>query len=490
MKTVSLAVGCMAAIAALGFLALPGAGAPPAPKPAAPAQALKLASPPPRNEAQPSSMSQVQLTFAPVVKRVAPAVVNVYARSVAQVQVNPLFNDPFFSQFFGATPEMRQRVQQSLGSGVIVRADGLILTNNHVVAGGTDIVVALNDKREFKAKVLTADPRTDLAVLKIDTKGERLPIVPFGDSDAVQVGDLVLAIGDPFGVGQTVTMGIVSALARTQGAAANDYQFFIQTDAAINPGNSGGALVTTDGKLAGINTAIYSRSGGNIGIGFAIPANLARRVVEGVEGGGGVKLAWIGANGQAVTSAIAESMGLQRPGGVLIKDIYPGGPLANAGVKSGEVVLSVDGAAVDDMQSLNYRIATHKPGESVKVHVESGRAARDVSVALALPPENPPRELTTIAGRNPLTGAKVENLSPAVALELQADLLAKGVVILSVDPNSYSGNYGFQPGDIVRGVNGVSINRAGDLVRALNGANHWDLVIERGNRRMTLSVEG
>jgi serine protease Do len=291
-------------------------------------------------------------------------------------------------------------------------------------------------------------------------------------------------------VGQTVTMGIVSALARTQGAAANDYQFFIQTDAAINPGNSGGALVTTDGKLAGINTAIYSRSGGNIGIGFAIPANLARRVVEGVEGGGGVKLAWIGANGQAVTSAIAESMGLQRPGGVLIKDIYPGGPLANAGVKSGEVVLSVDGAAVDDMQSLNYRIATHKPGESVKVHVESGRAARDVSVALALPPENPPRELTTIAGRNPLTGAKVENLSPAVALELQADLLAKGVVILSVDPNSYSGNYGFQPGDIVRGVNGVSINRAGDLVRALNGANHWDLVIERGNRRMTLSVEG
>ena len=434
-------------------------------------------------------MSQVQLTFAPVVKRVAPAVVNVYARSVTQVQVNPLFNDPFFSQFFGANPEMRQRVQQSLGSGVIVRADGVILTNNHVVEGGTDIVVALNDKREFKAKVLTADARTDLAVLKIDTKGERLPIVPFGDSDAVQVGDLVLAIGDPFGVGQTVTMGIVSALARTQGSA-NDYQFFIQTDAAINPGNSGGALVTTDGKLAGINTAIYSRSGGNIGIGFAIPANLARRVVEGVEGGGGVKLAWIGANGQAVTSAIAESMGLARPGGVLIKDIYPGGPLANAGVKSGDVVLSVDGANVDDMQSLNYRIATHKSGDTVKVKVESGRNMRDVSVALALPPENPPRELTTIAGRNPFTGAKVENLSPAVALDLQADLLAKGVVIVSTDPNSYSGNYRFQPGDIVRSVNGAGINRVGDLTRALNGVQHWDLVIERGNRRLTLSVDG
>ena len=485
MKTVSFAAAGIAAIAALAFFTLPGTGAPP--QPAAPSQPLKLA--PPRNEAQPSSMNQVQLTFAPVVKRIAPAVVNVYARSVAQVQVNPLFNDPFFSQFFGATPEMRQRVQQSLGSGVIVRADGLILTNNHVVDGGTDIVVALNDKREFKAKVLTADPRTDLAVLKIDTKGERLPTVPFGDSDAVQVGDLVLAIGDPFGVGQTVTMGIVSALARTQGSA-NDYQFFIQTDAAINPGNSGGALVTTDGKLAGINTAIYSRSGGNIGIGFAIPANLARRVVEGVEGGGGVKLAWIGANGQAVTSAIAESMGLARPGGVLIKDIYPGGPLANAGVKSGDVVLSVDGANVDDMQSLNYRIATHKPGESVKVRAESGRNTRDVSVLLALPPENPPREATVIAGRNPLTGAKVENLSPAVAVELQTDLLAKGVAIISVNPNSYSENSGFQPGDVVRSVNGTGINRVGELIHALDGARHWDLVIERGNRRLTLSVDG
>ena len=263
-----------------------------------------------------ASMAQVQLTFAPVVKRVAPAVVNVYARSVVQAQVNPFFNDPLFAQFFGATPEMRQRVQQSLGSGVIVRADGMILTNNHVVEGGTDIVVALSDKREFKAKVLLADPRTDLAVLKIDTKGERLPVVPFADSDEVQVGDLVLAVGDPFGVGQTVTMGIVSALARTQ-VSASDYQFFIQTDAAINPGNSGGALVTTDGKLAGINTAIYSRSGGSIGIGFAIPANLARRVVEGVEGGQeaarGVKLAWIGASGQPVTSDIAASLGLPVP---------------------------------------------------------------------------------------------------------------------------------------------------------------------------------
>ncbi|HWY61100.1 MAG TPA: Do family serine endopeptidase [Rhizomicrobium sp.] len=436
----------------------------------------------------PASMSQVQLTFAPVVRRVAPAVVNVYARSVAQVQVNPLFNDPLFSQLFGGSPEMRQRVQQSLGSGVIVRADGLIITNNHVVAGGTDIVVALSDKREFKARVLQADPRTDLAILKIDTKGERLPVVPFADSDQVQVGDLVLAIGDPFGVGQTVTMGIVSALARTQ-VSASDYQFFIQTDAAINPGNSGGALVTTDGKLAGINTAIYSRSGGSIGIGFAIPANLARRVLEGVEGGQGVKLAWIGASGQPVTSDIAASLGLPRPGGVLIKDIYPGGPLANAGVKSGDVVAAVDGNQVDDMQSLNYRIATRKPDDKVKVHVESGKTVRDVSITLALPPENPPREILTVTGQNPLGGAKVENLSPAAAVDLQMDLLSRGVVVVSVASDSFAAGQGFRAGDIVRNVNGANITRVGDLNRALNGVSHWDMTIERGGRQLTLSVD-
>ncbi len=488
MKTISIIAGGIALTGA-AIYALPALTADTKPEP------LRVAPPAPRAlPAAPASMSQVQLTFAPVVKRVAPAVVNVYSRTVVQQQANPFFNDPLFSQLFGS-PEMRQRVQQSLGSGVIVRADGLVLTNNHVVAGGTDTVVALSDKREFKAKVLLADPRTDLAVLKIDTKGERLPVVPFGDSDAVQVGDLVLAIGDPFGVGQTVTMGIVSALARTQGTAS-DYQFFIQTDAAINPGNSGGALVTTDGKLAGINTAIYSRSGGSIGIGFAIPANLARRIVEGVEGGlksgapASVQLAWVGASGQSVTSEIATSLGLSRPGGVLIKDVYPGGPLARAGIKSGDVVQSVDGVAVDDMQSLNYRTATHRPGDSVKMHVADGKAARDVTVTLALPPENPSRETTTISGRNPLTGARVLNVSPAAATELQMDVMAKGVAIASVNSNGIAANYGFQPGDIVRNVNGVNITRVNELVHALNSSNQWDLVIERGGRKLTLSVQG
>ena len=439
-------------------------------------------------QAVPDSMGQVQLTFAPIVKRVAPSVVNVYARSIVRQQVNPLFADPLFQQFFGASPQFRQRMKQSLGSGVIVRSDGVILTNNHVVANGQNIVVALSDKREFKAKVLLADSRTDLAVLKIDTKGEKLPTMQFGDSDRVQIGDLVLAIGDPFGVGQTVTMGIVSALARTQ-VSASDYQFFIQTDAAINPGNSGGALITIDGKLAGINTAIFSRTGESIGIGFAIPANLARRVVEGALGGGGVKLAWIGAEGQSVTSAIAATLNLPRPEGVLLKSIYPGGPVAVAGLKGGDVILSIDGTEVDDMQGLNYRIATHKSGENVKIHAISGGKPQDVSVTLALPPENPPRQLSAIAGRNPMTGASVINLSPAAALDLQMDLMAKGVAVADVRDGTIADNYGFRAGDIIKSVNGQNIGNVGQLKAALDGAKgHWDMEVIRGARTLRLSV--
>jgi serine protease Do len=436
----------------------------------------------------PQSMMQVQQSFAPVVRKVAPAVVNVYARSVVQAQVNPLFNDPVFQRFFGVSPEFQKRVQQSLGSGVIVRGDGIILTNNHVIEGGQNIVVALADKREYTAKVLLADSHTDLAVLKIDTKGEQLPTIPFGDSDRLNVGDLVLAIGDPFGVGQTVTMGIVSALARTQ-VSASDYQFFIQTDAAINPGNSGGALVTTDGHLAGINTAIFSRSGESIGIGFAIPANLARRVVEGALGGG-IKLAWIGADGQPVTAEMAPALGLSRPGGVVLKSVYPNGPVANAGLRAGDVILSVDGTEVDDMQGLNYRVATHKAGDVVKLHVSSGGKQRDVEATLAVPSENPPRQLTTVSGRNPMTGAKVENLSPAAAMDLQVSFTARGVAVVEVAAGSIAANYGFQPGDIIREINGTAVGSVNELIHALGSAQQWSMVVERGGRRLNLNVGG
>jgi serine protease Do len=335
---------------------------------------------------------------------------------------------------------------------------------------------------------LLADARTDLAVLRIDPHGEHLPTVPFGDSDRVQVGDLVLAIGNPFGVGQTVTMGIVSALARTQ-VSASDYQFFIQTDAAINPGNSGGALITTDGKLAGINTAIFSRTGEYAGIGFAIPANLARRVVEGALGGG-LKLPWIGASGQAVTSDVAQSVGLSRPGGVILKSVYPGGPAANAGLHTGDVILAVDGTNVDDMQGLNYRIATRKPGDTVKLRVHAGGGTREVDLKVVVPPENPPRDVTTIGGRNPLTGAKVENLSPAVNTELQLDLMARGVVVLSPG-DSIAARQGFQAGDIVRTLNGQEIHSVNELNRALaNAGGQWDMVIDRGGQQIHVTLAG
>lgn len=431
----------------------------------------------------PQSMGQVQLTFSPIVRRVTPAVVNVYSKTVVREAANPFFSDPFFQQFFG-NPGQRQRVQQSLGSGVIVRADGLILTNNHVVQGGQDIVVALSDKREFKAKVVLSDPRTDLAVLKIDTK-ERLPTVEFANSDRVQVGDLVLAIGDPFGVGQTVTMGIVSALARTEVSASN-YQFFIQTDAAINPGNSGGALVDANGRLVGINTAIYSRSGGNIGIGFAIPSNMARKVVEGVASGG-VKMPWAGVDGQAVTSELMNSVGLSRPSGVLLKSVYPGGPADDAGIHTGDVILAIDGVDVDDMQSLNYRVATRKAGDRIAVRVASDGKVRDVTVKLELPPEKPARDTTTIAGRNPMTGVRVENLSPAVAIDLQMDLMAKGVVVTEIGDGAIGARYGFRPGDIIRSVNGHDVGSTHEL-KSLLEAEGWIIIVDRGGQRMTLRV--
>ncbi|HSC61894.1 MAG TPA: Do family serine endopeptidase [Rhizomicrobium sp.] len=453
---------------------------------ATPSAALAAGTP---SEIVPQSMMQMQLSFAPVVKKVAPAVVNVYARAVVQQQVNPMFADPMFQRFFGITPQMRQRVEQSLGSGVIVRADGLILTNNHVIQGGQEIVVALADKREFKAKVVQADARLDLALLKVDTKGEKLPTVAFGDSDKAQVGDVVLAIGDPFGVGQTVTMGIVSAQARTQSASSD--AVYIQTDAAINPGNSGGALVTSDGRLVGINSSIYSNSGGNIGIGFAIPSNLAKRFVEGTASGGSFKMAWFGAEGQSVTSAIASTVGLSRPEGVILKTVYPNGPAAKAGLKVGDVVLAIDGNPVDDMQSLNYRVTTHKPGDGPSFKVSSDGKVRDVTVVLTAPPETMPRAAATIGGRNPLTGARVENLSPAVAADLGMDDSATGVVITAVAAGTPAGNYGFRPGDIVRGLNGKEIHSVAELTSALAASQgHWQLVVDRGGSRLSLSVNG
>jgi serine protease Do len=430
----------------------------------------------------PQSAAQVQLSFAPVVARVAPAVVNVYANRV--VQRNRFANDPTFRQFFGG--QQRSRVEQSLGSGVIVRSDGVILTNNHVIEGAQDIRIALADRREYQAALELSDPRSDLAVLKIDTRGETLPALEFGDSDRVQVGDLVLAIGDPFGVGQTVTSGIVSALARSN-AGASDYQSFIQTDAAINPGNSGGALVTMDGKLIGINASIVSSSGGNVGIGFAIPVNMARLVVESAIGGGGMVRPWLGAQTQEVTAELARSMGLARPQGVLISEVYPGSPAASAGLARGDVLVSIDGFEVNDTQAVNYRIATRRPGETARFRYLRNGAAREVVANVNLPPDTG-RDEAVITGRSPLQGVRVANITPALAEDLQIDYFERGVIITGLDAGAPAARFGFRRGDIVREVNGEEIQSVAALRQALESLRGWDILIQRGEQLLSLSL--
>ena len=439
----------------------------------------------------PASQAEVKLSFAPIVKRVTPAVVNVYATREVQAQVSPLYGDPFFQRFFGqpmGRPE--KRAQSSLGSGVLVSSDGLIVTNHHVVKDADQVRVALADKREFDAEIVLKDERTDLAVLKLKTPGGPLPFLDLDNSDSLAVGDLVLAVGNPFGVGQTVTQGIVSALART-GVGISDYQFFIQTDAAINPGNSGGALVDMAGKLVGINTAIYSRSGGNMGIGFAIPSNMVKLVVDAARAGGGVRRPWLGATLQSVTADIAEGLGLDRPRGALVAKVQADSPAAKAGLKPGDLVLAVDGQTVDDPDSFGYRFTTRGIGGSVPLTIFDGKKEKTVSLVLIAAPENVARDERKLAGRTPFTGATVVNLSPAVAEELRLDDKYEGVVVTAVAPNSPAARVGFQPGDLIRSVNGQNIATTEMLQRALEArANAWQLEIERAGRTMQLVLRG
>jgi Do/DeqQ family serine protease len=440
----------------------------------------------------PGSAAEMKLSFAPIVKRATPAVVNVYASRTVEQGVSPFFSDPFFRRFFGdlgAGPS-RQRVQRSLGSGVIVDPSGVLVTNNHVIKNADEIKVTLSDRREFDCDIVLKDERTDLAILKIRDGEGGFPFIEFADSDGVEVGDLVLAIGDPFGVGQTVTSGIVSALSRTE-VGISDYQFFIQTDAAINPGNSGGALIDVDGRLVGINTAIFSRSGGSNGIGFAIPSNMVRVVVESAKDGGHVHLPWVGAIFQEVTSDIAEGLGIDRPRGVLVAQVTPGSPAERAKLASGDLVVSVDGFDVDDPKSLNYRLATKGVGASVEIRII--RAGKEYSTTLALEaaPETVPRDEVQITSGSPLAGATVINLSPAVAEELAYSGEPKGVIVGDVEDGSPAARTGLRRGDIIVDVNGVSIETTRQLVAATaTSVDRWDMTIERGGRLLRSRVSG
>ncbi len=438
----------------------------------------------------PGSAAEMSLSFAPVVHVVAPAVVNVYAAKVVANRP-PFFDDPIFRRFFDLPGSMpREQVQRSLGSGVIVDASGLVVTNNHVIEGASEVKVALADKREFEAELVLKDARSDLAVLRLKDGREQFPAIDLGNSDELQVGDLVLAIGNPFGVGQTVTHGIVSALARTQ-VGITDFQFFIQTDAAINPGNSGGALVDLKGRLAGINTAIFSRSGGSQGIGFAIPVNMVRVVVASARSGGSaVKRPWLGAKLQDVTNEIAEGLGLKRPSGALVASVAAGSPAARAGLKTGDLIVAIDGQVIDDPNAFDYRFATKPLGGSAQVGVI--RAGKEARVAVALEPApDIPREELVIKSRSPFLGAKFANLSPALADELRLDSRAEGVVVLDVPDGSVAARYGFRRGDVVVSVNDQPIARTRDLEKAAREQSRaWSVTILRGGQRISAEFRG
>jgi Do/DeqQ family serine protease len=443
--------------------------------------------------AVPQTTSEITLSFAPVVKKAAPAVVNIYTRSKVQVRQNPspFMNDPFFRQFFGGEfgfgGRAREQVVSSLGSGVIVKPDGLIVTSYHVIKDAQEIKVSLSDHREFEARVEVRDSQTDLAFLRIDASG--LPHLAMRDSDSLEVGDLVLAIGNPFGVGQTVTQGIISALARTA-VGISDYAYFIQTDAAINPGNSGGALVDMRGNLIGVNTAIYSTSGGSSGIGFAIPSNMISAMMQAKPKEGKVVRPWLGIAVQPVSRDMAESLGLTSPRGVIIRKIWPGSPAASAGLKTGDVILSIGGSPIASEQEMQYRIALTHIGEANEFIILRGGKEQPMVVEMQPPPETPKRDMRTLKGRHPLDGVSVANLSPALALELGVENLDEPGVVVTSTARVRSGLGGsFMPGDVIVQVNDTDITSTSQLEKLLKSAkNSWQILYRRQGKMVSLTV--
>jgi Do/DeqQ family serine protease len=423
----------------------------------------------------PASRTDAISSYAPVVRSAAPAVVNVYARSVQQGRVAV---DPMWGPF-----RMPDRASQSQGSGVIVRDDGVIVTNNHVVEGATELVVVLGDRREFPARILLADPRTDLAVLRIDAGTERLPALSFADTTRAQVGDQVLAIGNPFGVGQTVTGGIISALARTD-VGITDFSFFIQTDASINPGNSGGALVDMEGALVGINTAIFSRSGSSAGVGFAIPAEMVRTVVEGAVTEGRVVRAWTGVRGQPVDSELARSLGLARPGGVLITEVWQGSAAAQAGLRRGDVITRFAGTDITDDDGLRYQAATRRAGEQVEFgFIRQGQVLTGRGT-LSVPPGNRSGSVQQLSGRTSFDGLSVVAINPAFADAQGLDPFTRGVVVTAVAQGREAQRAGFRPGDLVLDVDGEPVTSVEELNRLIGKGRQGEVTIQRGGRQI------
>ena len=427
----------------------------------------------------PDSRAEMQLSFAPIVRDVAPAVVNVYSRRVVNNR-SPFANDPVFSRMFRSQP----REQNSLGSGVIVDQSGVIVTNYHVVAGATELRVVLADRREFEAEVLLTDEATDLAILKIETE-EPLTTLPFNMTDDPEVGDLVLAIGNPFGVGQTVTSGIVSALARTD-VGESDVASFIQTDAAINPGNSGGALVDMRGQLIGVNSMIFSRSGGSNGIGFAIPVEMVRRVVDTALSEGELIRPWLGARLQPVTGDIASSFGMVRPRGALVSEVYPRAAADDGGLRQGDIVLAVDGHEISNDAGARFRLAIRGAGEAARFTVLRGEDELELDVPVLPAPGATTPDPLPVEGRNPLSGVRLVQLSPAFNETVGLDPFLDGVVVMNVQRRSVAARYGFRPGDRLVSLMGQPIETLDDaasIATRFDGEREWPIVLDRRGQR-------
>ena len=434
-------------------------------------------------QAVPQSQGEITLSFAPLVKTAAPAVVNIYAKKVVQGTSSPFSGDPFFEQFFQGFGAPTERVQSSLGSGVILSASGLVVSNYHVVGGATDIRVALTDRREFAARIVLADEQSDLAVLRLEG-AQDLPYLPLRASDSIEVGELVLAIGNPFGVGQTVSSGIVSGLARSSISLGRGY--FIQTDAPINPGNSGGALIDMAGRLIGINSEIISSSGGSNGVGFAIPADLVAQFLAQAEAGADrFTRPWAGVTGQSVDTQIADSLGLDRPQGVLLSELHPESPFSKAGLKKGDVILAMAGAEVNSPQEVMFHLAVAGVGKTVAIRYMRGGVLTEARVSLTPAPDTPDRAALAVADGG-LAGLAVANINPAVMSEMDLPLAVRGVVITGVEgPLTRSG---MAVGDILLGINGEGVKQTADVARlSQSGGRRWLIDALRGGQRVRLS---
>lgn len=433
----------------------------------------------------PQSQAEISLSFAPLVKQATPAVVNIYARRVVQAR-SPFAGDPLFGNLFrDFGGGGRERVQNSLGSGVILSDDGIVVSNYHVVGQATDIRVVLNNGAEYDARVLLGDEEADLAILKLENASD-MPYLTLRDSDTVEVGELVLAIGNPFGVGQTVSSGIVSGLARSGTATGNARGYFIQTDAPINPGNSGGALIDVKGRLIGVNTSILTRSGGSEGIGFAIPSALVSEFVEQArEGNESFARPWAGMTGQPVNADLSESLGLPLPSGVLIAALHPQSPFAAAGIEVGDVVLEVDGQPVNTPPEMLFRMSVAGLGHVAKIRYLHDGTPQETEVGMIAPPEVPARDAVTLGERDLLPGLALARINPAVGAELNLPLSGEGVVV--TDPGPYGARIGLRPGDILRGINGKAVEAPGDVAPLLNRAgSRVQLDAQRGGSRLSL----